>query len=87
MVFKSNKLSATEHPQEFGAMDHLAQDDELVYAPKLNRSQVPGCRALTNEMLLQHFYAKCHVDSGATHSFVLLHFAMRTTCASLCHSH
>ena len=75
IVFKSNKLPATEHPQEFGAMDHLARDDELVHAPKLNVSQVPGCRALTYEMLLQHVYAKCLVDSGATHSFVSLDFA------------
>ena len=56
-------------------MDHLAQDDEFVHAPKLNLSQVPGCRALTYEMLLQHVYAKCLVGSGATHSFVSLDFA------------
>ena len=75
VVFRSNKLAATEHPQEFGALDHLAQDDELVYVPDLNLSQVPGCRALTFEILVQYVYAKCLVDSGATHSFVSLDFA------------
>lgn len=52
VVFLSNKPAVTDHPQEFGAMDHVAEDDELVYAPGLNMAQLPGVRALTFDGLV-----------------------------------
>jgi hypothetical protein len=76
-VYISSRLEAVGHPVEFVPMDHLAQDDELVYrvslggAPTLLSTRaLAGKKSLSFDGLLAGAYVLALVDSGATHSFV-----------------
>jgi len=81
-VFHAPKPPATLHPRSWAPLDHLHEDDELVY-PVRTGSPVPtlrflhslGRKSLKFEMLVRSVYCVCMTDSGATHSFMSLRFA------------
>ena len=74
IVFVSKRPPKTDHPNEFANFEHMHEDDELVYAPKLQFAHVPGKKSLVFEGLLDHSYCRFFLDSGATHSVVSLDF-------------
>ena len=75
LVFVSQCLPKTGHPAAFAPLDHMVEDDELVYAPSLCFTEVKGQRFLVFEGLVQQLYGQFFVDCEATHSFVSLDFA------------
>ena len=42
LVFVSRRLPKTGHPAAFATLDHMVEDDELVYAPSLCFTEVRG---------------------------------------------
>ena len=75
LVFVSRHLSKTRHPAAFAPLDHMVEDDELVYAPSLCFTAVKGQHSLGFEGLVQQLYGQFFVDTWTTHSFVSLDFA------------
>ena len=75
LVFVSRRLPKTGHPAAFATLDHMVEDDEVVYAPSLCFTEVKGQRSLVFKGLVQQLYSQFFVDCGATHSFVSLDFA------------
>ena len=71
LVFVSRHLSKTRHPAAFAPLDHMVEDDELVYAPSLCFTAVKGQHSLGFEGLVQQLYGQFFVDTWTTHSFVL----------------
>jgi hypothetical protein len=69
-VFVSRRLPKTGHPAAFAPLDHMVEDDEVVYAPSLCFTEVKVFKGL-----VQQLYSQFFVDCGATHSFVSLDFA------------
>lgn len=75
-VFVAPPTNPAVHPRELAPMEHMAQDDELVYAvpsaclPKLRFTRgLAGKRSLDFEGLLAGVYVEALAGSGATHSF------------------
>lgn len=75
-VFVAPAPDPTSHPKEFAPMEHMAEDDELVYPvrslsiPSLRFTRaLAGRKFLSFEGLLAGAYVEALADPGATHSF------------------
>jgi hypothetical protein len=79
-VFASRKPEPASQPQEFGPLEHIACDDELVYPTSCHMPalcftrKLGGRKSLTFEALLVGCYCEVLLDSGATNSFVSLNY-------------
>ena len=79
LVFVSRRLPKTGHPAAFAPLDHMVEDDELVYDPSLCLTEVKGQRSLVSEGLVQESCSHYFVDCGETHSLCLLILHARIT--------
>lgn len=79
-VFEAKRPPPTSHPTGFAPLEHSRCDDELVYSASpapfnLNVTRkLGGRKSLMFESLLCGSFCEALVDSGASHSFVSLHF-------------
>jgi transposase InsO family protein len=80
-AFIAPKTTPAKHPKEFVPMEHMHEEDELVYMvrqhelPTLRFTRALGGRkSLSFEGLLAGVFVEALTDSGATHSFASLNF-------------
>jgi hypothetical protein len=89
IVFHAPKPPTTIHPKSWAPLEHIVEDDELVYpVPNVRKGlspipnlrflhAVPGKKSLRFEALLRSVFCVALADSGATHSFVSQNFCDR----------
>jgi hypothetical protein len=79
-VFTAAAQDETLSPEEFIPMEHMAEDDDLVYPVMSSPSTLhftralAGYKSLSFEGLLAGVYVEALADSGATHSFASASF-------------
>jgi hypothetical protein len=79
-VYVSSTPGQVSHPEEFIPLEHLGEDDEMVYSvppavPTLRFTRaLAGKKSLSFECLLAGSYVLALADSGATHSFASLEY-------------
>jgi Retroviral aspartyl protease len=87
VVFHAPKPPATVFPKAWAPLEHMCENDELVYPIRTVRQtsefalpalrflrSVPGRKSLRFEFLLRSVFCVGIVDSGATHSFITKRF-------------
>jgi hypothetical protein len=87
IVFHAPKPPATVYPASWAPLEHMHEDDELVYPINSVRKRpvyqlpdlkffhaVPGEKTLRFELLVRSVFCIGLVDSGATHSFITKRF-------------
>jgi Retroviral aspartyl protease len=87
IVFHAPKPPATVYPAAWAPLEHMHEDDELVYPFNTVRKRpefrlpelkflhaVPGRKSLRFELLLRSVFCIGILDSGATHSFITKRF-------------
>jgi hypothetical protein len=92
IVFHASKPPATIFPTTWAPLEHLCEDDELVYpirtvrqTPKFSLPALrgvnwtPGRKSLHFELLLRSVFGVGLLDSGATHSFVTKSFCKQNS--------